>query len=211
MDKNRGSGMSEVQHGVQQNGLGIVGRQLKSWGGLARLVILLVVVGSGWLVYSGEWRAVANFIGSKYGRYTLRSESEVDEQATDLLRLTGASSIVVYSVYANQRRVIYMRLHAGRETRFDGTGDVLWPVGDHELLDDTARLMAGDIVCRDFVPRMASGEFLRQQGVAWACSVRAPHRHEGFAGIIALGFHEKPENSQYVKARLKDAADAITE
>lgn len=203
--------MSEVQHGVQHQGLGIVGRQLKSWGGLARLVILLAVCGSGWLVYSGEWHAIANFIGSKYGRYTLRSDREVDAESSDLMRVTGASAIVVYSVYANQRRVIYMRFASGRERRFDGTGDVLWPVGDHELLDDTARLMAGDIVCREFVSRLASGEYLREQGITWACSVRAPHRHEGFAGIITLGFREKPANSQYVKVKLKDAADAITE
>lgn len=195
--------------------LDMVASSLTTWGGLARILILFLVLapcfGIGYLVYSEQWRGIANFIGSKYGRYTLRGDAEVDAHATELLHVTGASSILVYSVFANQRRVIYLRLAAGRERRFDGVGDVLWPIGDHELLDDTARMMAGEIVCRDFVPRTAAGVYLREQGVTWGCSIRAPHRHDGFAGIISLGFKEKPANAQYVRARLKDVADAITE
>ncbi|MBR8137173.1 hypothetical protein [Burkholderia cenocepacia] len=195
--------------------LDMVASSLTTWGGLARILILFLVLAPcfsiGYLVYSEQWRGIANFIGSKYGRYTMRSEAEVDQHATELLHVTGASSILVYSVFANQRRVIYMRVGSGRERRFDGVGDVLWPVGDHELLDDTARMMAGEIVCRDFVPRTVAGQYMSERGVTWACSVRAPHRHDGFAGIITLGFKERAKNSQYVRARLQDAADAITE
>ncbi|WP_175784522.1 hypothetical protein [Burkholderia ambifaria] len=209
--------MAEMQnsvHGPQgtvHRVLGIVAKQLTTWGGLARLVILLAVFAAGWLGYSGEWRGIANHIGSAYGRYKLRGDAQVDAHSIELMRLTGARSVVVDSVFGNQKRTIYMRLPGGRENRFNGLGDVLWPVGDHALLDDTARLMAGEVVCGDFKPRNMADRFLVDEGVAWACSVRAPHRHDGFAGIIALGFDAKPANVQYVRAKLAEKADAITE
>ncbi|WP_036039513.1 hypothetical protein [Burkholderia gladioli] len=203
-------GRPESASGVRGYLLGIINRQLKSWGGLARLVILLVVLILGWLFYSGEWRAIASEIG-KCARFVLKSDAEIDAEASELLRLTGSSSIVVHFVFANQRRVVYMRLPSGRERTFDGVGDVLWPVGDHEALDDTARLMAGEVVCRDYRPRTIAGEFLQGQGVAWVCAARAPFRQDGLVGIISLGFREEPQHVQYVQAKLKDAADAITE
>jgi hypothetical protein len=72
-------------------------------------------------------------------------------------------------------------------------------------------MLNGEVLCEDFNPSSKVGEWGAKQGVKFMCRGSIPPDMGKFAGYVAIGFKEKPEDIVALKTRINLAATDMSE
>jgi hypothetical protein len=72
-------------------------------------------------------------------------------------------------------------------------------------------MLNGEVLCEDFNPSSKVGEWGAKQGVKFMCRGSIPPDMGKFAGYVAIGFKEKPEDIVSLKTRINLAATDMSE
>ena len=137
-------------------------------------------------------------------------EASVDGNAVKLMADVDAMSVSVWSVNLNQNRrnAIYLRIGQNRLQYLEGTGDLaLRPYSEHSA--DLIKVITEKTLCSRLIANTAVGEAERKAGVNYVCQAAIPPGYGYMVGLLTAGFSEKPENEDYIKMRMTQAAEAI--
>jgi hypothetical protein len=72
-------------------------------------------------------------------------------------------------------------------------------------------MLNNEVLCEDFSPSSKVGEWGVKQGVKFMCRGSIPPDMGKFAGYVAIGFKEKPEDIAALKTRINLAATDMSE
>jgi hypothetical protein len=72
-------------------------------------------------------------------------------------------------------------------------------------------MLNGEVLCEEFNPSSKVGEWGAKQGVKFMCRGSIPPEMGKFAGYVAIGFKDKPEDIAALKTRINLAATDMSE
>lgn len=183
-------------------------RWVDNWKKLVIFMVLVTFCASGYALW--EYRRALAFWGmASFGTPQI-DQPRVEPEMTAMMADTGALSVAVWSINleSNQRRAIFVRVRNEHLTNLEGTGDLaLRPYS--KLTADTIDLINSKTKCWPHVANTAVGKSARDAGVTWVCAAAIPPRFGTMIGMLAVGFAGRPENEDYVKMRIHQAADRI--
>jgi len=106
--------------------------------------------------------------------------------------------------------VLALNSDGSREKTMEGTVTSLF----NASADRNAAMVAmlnGEVLCEEFNPSSKVGEWGVKQGVKFMCRGSIPPDLGKFAGYVAIGFKEKPEDIAALKTRINLAATDMSE
>ena len=113
---------------------------------------------------------------------------------------------------ATNSRTTVLALNADgvREKTMEGTVTSLFNASSDRNSAMVA-MLNGEILCEEFNPSSKVGEWGVKQGVKFMCRGSIPPDMGKFAGYIAIGFKDKPEDIAALKTRINLAATDMSE
>jgi hypothetical protein len=106
--------------------------------------------------------------------------------------------------------VLALNADGSREKSMEGTVTSLF----NASADRNAAMVAmlnNEVLCEDFSPSSKVGEWGAKQGVKFMCRGSIPPDMGKFAGYVAIGFKDKPEDIAALKTRINLAATDMSE
>ena len=106
--------------------------------------------------------------------------------------------------------VLALNADGSREKTIEGTVTSLF----NASADRNSAMVAmlnGEVLCEEFNPSSKVGEWGAKQGVKFMCRGSIPPDMGKFAGYVAIGFKEKPEDIAALKTRINLAATEKSE
>ena len=106
--------------------------------------------------------------------------------------------------------VLALNSDGSREKTLEGTVTSLFNASS----DRNAAMVAmlnGEVICEEFNPSSKVGEWGAKQGVKFMCRGSIPPDMGKFAGYVAIGFKNKPEDIAALKTRINLAATDMSE
>ena len=106
--------------------------------------------------------------------------------------------------------VLALNADGSREKTMEGTVTSLF----NASADRNSAMVAmlnGEVLCEEFNPSSKVGEWGAKQGVKFMCRGSIPPDLGKFAGYVAIGFKEKPEDITALKTRINLAATDMSE
>ena len=106
--------------------------------------------------------------------------------------------------------VLALNSDGSREKTMEGTVTSLF----NASADRNSAMVAmlnGEVLCEEFNPSSKVGEWGAKQGVKFMCRGSIPPDLGKFAGYVAIGFKEKPEDIAALKTRINLAATDMSE
>lgn len=143
----------------------------------------------------------------------LVKQDELVEPAQSLMKDVDGLVILVHKAnLATNSRTTMLALNSdgSREKKMEGTVSSLF----NASADRNAAMVAmlnGEVLCEEFSPSSKVGEWGVKQGVKFMCRGSIPPDMGKFAGYVAVGFKEKPEDIAALKTRINLAATDMSE
>jgi hypothetical protein len=143
----------------------------------------------------------------------LVKQDELIEPAQSLMKDVDGLVILVHKAnLATNSRTTMLALNSdgSREKKMEGTVSSLF----NASADRNAAMVAmlnGEVLCEEFNPSSKVGEWGVKQGVKFMCRGSIPPDMGKFAGYVAVGFKEKPEDIAALKTRINLAATDMSE
>jgi len=143
----------------------------------------------------------------------LVKQDELIEPAQSLMKDVDGLVILVHKAnLATNSRTTMLALNSdgSREKKMEGTVSSLF----NASADRNAAMVAmlnGEVLCEEFSPSSKVGEWGVKQGVKFMCRGSIPPDMGKFAGYVAVGFKEKPEDIAALKTRINLAATDMSE
>jgi hypothetical protein len=106
--------------------------------------------------------------------------------------------------------VLALNSDGSREKSMEGTVTSLF----NASADRNGAMIAmlnGEVLCEEFNPSSKVGEWGAKQGVKFMCRGSIPPEMGKFAGYVAIGFKDKPEDIAALKTRINLAATDMSE
>jgi hypothetical protein len=106
--------------------------------------------------------------------------------------------------------VLALNSDGSREKSMEGTVTSLF----NASADRNGAMIAmlnGEVLCEEFSPSSKVGEWGAKQGVKFMCRGSIPPEMGKFAGYVAIGFKDKPEDIAALKTRINLAATDMSE
>lgn len=138
----------------------------------------------------------------------LVKQDELVEPAQSLMKDVDGLIVLVHKAnLATNSRTTMLALNSdgSREKKMEGTVSSLF----NASADRNAAMVAmlnGEVLCEEFSPSSKVGEWGAKQGVKFMCRGSIPPDMGKFAGYVAVGFKEKPEDIAALKTRINLAA-----
>lgn len=183
-------------------------RWVDSWKKLFLLVAMAFWGGLFYFAYTDRVE-ISTALFKHFGRVQI-DRSKIDTEATSLLSDTGGISIAVWSLNftSNQRTAVYVRVKDQHLTNQEGISDILLRKSS-PLTSYTIELIDNKAYCWDHLANTPVGKTARDSGVTYVCAAAIPPEFGAMVGMLAIGFTSPPENEDYVKLRIKQAAERI--
>jgi len=143
----------------------------------------------------------------------LVKQEDLVEPAKSLMKdVDGLVVLVHKSNLTTNSRTTMLALNAdgSREKKIEGTVTSLFNASP----DRNAAMVAmlnNEVLCEEFNPSSKVGEWGVKQGVKFMCRGSIPPDPGKFAGYLAIGFKEKPEDISALKTRINLAATDMSE
>jgi hypothetical protein len=143
----------------------------------------------------------------------LVKQEDLVEPAKSLMKdVDGLIVLVHKSNLTTNSRTTMLALNAdgSREKKIEGTVTSLFNASP----DRNAAMVAmlnNEVLCEEFNPSSKVGEWGVKQGVKFMCRGSIPPDPGKFAGYLAIGFKEKPEDISALKTRINLAATDMSE
>jgi hypothetical protein len=106
--------------------------------------------------------------------------------------------------------VLALNSDGSREKPMEGTVTSLFNASSDRNSAMVA-MLNGEILCEEFKPSSKVGEWGAKQGVKFMCRGSIPPDMGKFAGYVAIGFKDKPEDIAALKTRINLAATDMSE
>lgn len=138
----------------------------------------------------------------------LVKQDELLEPAQSLMKDVDGLIVLVHKAnLATNSRTTMLAINSdgSREKKMEGTVSSLF----NASADRNAAMVAmlnGEVLCEEFSPSSKVGEWGAKQGVKFMCRGSIPPDMGKFAGYVAVGFKEKPEDIAALKTRINLAA-----
>lgn len=138
----------------------------------------------------------------------LVKQDELLEPAQSLMKDVDGLIVLVHKAnLATNSRTTMLAINSDgtREKKMEGTVSSLF----NASADRNAAMVAmlnGEVLCEEFNPSSKVGEWGAKQGVKFMCRGSIPPDMGKFAGYVAVGFKEKPEDIAALKTRINLAA-----
>ena len=143
----------------------------------------------------------------------LVKQEELITPARSLLKDVDGLVLLVHkaNLSTNSRTtVLALNADGSREKTMEGTVTSLF----NASADRNSAMVAmlnNEILCEEFNPSSKVGEWGAKQGVQFMCRGSIPPDLGKFAGYVAIGFKEKPEDIAALKTRINLAATDMSE
>ena len=143
----------------------------------------------------------------------LVKQDDLVEPAKSLLKDVDGLIVLVHKAnLATNSRTTVLALNAdgSREKKVEGTITSLF----NASADRNAAMVAmlnNEVLCEEFNPSSKVGEWGTKQGVKFMCRGSIPPDLGKFAGYLAIGFKDKPEDVSALKTRINLAATDMSE
>ena len=143
----------------------------------------------------------------------LVKQDELITPARSLLKDVDGLVLLVHkaNLSTNSRTtVLALNADGSREKTMEGTVTSLF----NASADRNSAMVAmlnNEILCEEFNPSSKVGEWGAKQGVKFMCRGSIPPDLGKFAGYVAIGFKEKPEDIAALKTRINLAATDMSE
>ena len=179
---------------------------------------LFTVILLGFLAFAGyfAWdsrQVILHAIQSQDKMPQLAKQENLISPARSLMKdLDGLVVLVHKANLATNSRTTVLALNGdgSREKTMEGTVTSLF----NASADRNSAMVAmlnGEVLCEDFNPSSKVGEWGAKQGVKFMCRGSIPPDMGKFAGYVAIGFKEKPEDIVALKTRINLAATDMSE
>jgi len=106
--------------------------------------------------------------------------------------------------------VLALNADGAREKAMEGTVTSLFNASSDRNSAMVA-MLNGEVLCEEFNPSSKVGEWGVKQGVKFMCRGSIPPDLGKFAGYVAIGFKDKPEDIAALKTRINLAATDMSE
>ena len=143
----------------------------------------------------------------------LVKQEDLVEPAKNLLKDVDGLIVIVHKAnLATNSRTTVLALNAdgSREKKIEGTVTSLFNASS----DRNAAMVAmlnNEVLCEEFNPSSKVGEWGSKQGVKFMCRGSIPPDPGKFAGYIAVGFKDKPEDISALKTRINLASTDMSD
>lgn len=143
----------------------------------------------------------------------LVKQEDLVEPAKSLLKDVDGLIVLVHKAnLATNSRTTVLALNAdgSREKKIEGTVTSLFNASS----DRNAAMVAmlnNEVLCEEFNPSSKVGEWGSKQGVKFMCRGSIPPDPGKFAGYIAVGFKDKPEDISALKTRINLASTDMSD
>lgn len=143
----------------------------------------------------------------------LVKQEDLIEPAKNLLKDVDGLVVIVHKAnLATNSRTTVLALNAdgSREKKIEGTVTSLFNASS----DRNAAMVAmlnNEVLCEEFNPSSKVGEWGSKQGVKFMCRGSIPPDPGKFAGYIAVGFKDKPEDISALKTRINLASTDMSD
>jgi hypothetical protein len=179
---------------------------------------LFTVILLGFLVFAGyfAWdsrQVLLHAITTQDKMPQLVKQDELLIPARSLLKDVDGLVLLVHkaNLSTNSRTtVLALNADGTREKTMEGTVTSLF----NASADRNAAMVAmlnNEVLCEEFNPSSKVGEWGAKQGVRYMCRGSIPPDPGKFAGYVAVGFKEKPEDIAALKTRINLAATDMSE
>jgi hypothetical protein len=137
-------------------------------------------------------------------------EDRLEPEMSTVMHDTDAVALAVWSVSMerNYRETIYVRINEQKVSRLEGVGDIVLRLHARETTE-IIRLLDTSAACWPYTGATEIGMEAVRAGVKWVCATTIPPTYGHVAGILAVGFTGSPENEDFIKIRLINAAEKI--
>jgi hypothetical protein len=143
----------------------------------------------------------------------LVKQDDLVDPAKSLLKDVDGLIVLVHkaNLTTNSRTtVLAMNADGSREKKLEGTVTSLF----NASADRNAAMVAmlnNEVLCEEFNPSSKVGEWGVKQGVKFMCRGSIPPDPGKFAGYIAVGFKDKPEDISALKTRINLASTDMSD
>ena len=143
----------------------------------------------------------------------LAKQEQLIMPARSLMKDVDAIVLLIHkaNLTTNSRTtVLALNADGTREKAIEGTVTSLF----NASADRNAAMVAmlnNEVLCEEFNPSSKVGEWGIKQGVKFMCRGSIPPDPGKFAGYIAIGFKDKPEDIPALKTRINLAASDMSE
>ena len=179
---------------------------------------LFTVILLGFLVFAGyfAWdsrQVILHAITSQDKMPQLAKQENLLAPARSLMKDVDGLVVLIHKAnLATNSRTTVLALNAdgSREKSMEGTVTSLF----NASADRNAAMVAmlnNEVLCEEFNPSSKVGEWGVKQGVKFMCRGSIPPDMGKFAGYIAIGFKDKPEDIAALKTRINLAATDLSE
>jgi hypothetical protein len=179
---------------------------------------LFTVILLGFLAFAGyfAWdsrQVILHAITTQDKMPQLAKQENLLVPARSLMKDVDGVVVLVHKAnLATNSRTTVLALNADglREKTMEGTVTSLFNASSDRNSAMVA-MLNGEILCEDFNPSSKVGEWGIKQGVKFLCRGSIPPDMGKFAGYVAIGFKEKPEDIAALKTRINLAATDMSE
>jgi hypothetical protein len=143
----------------------------------------------------------------------LVKQDDLVDPAKSLMKDVDGLVVLIHkaNLTTNSRTtVLALNADGSREKKIEGTVTSLF----NASADRNAAMVAmlnNEVLCEEFNPSSKVGEWGVKQGVKFMCRGSIPPDPGKFAGYLAIGFKEKPEDISALKTRINLAATDMSE
>ena len=179
---------------------------------------LFTVILLGFLAFAGyfAWdsrQVILQAITTQDKMPQLAKQEALLAPARSLMKDVDGLVVLVHKAnLATNSRTTVLALNAdgAREKTMEGTVTSLFNASSDRNSAMVA-MLNGEILCEEFNPSSKVGEWGVKQGVKFMCRGSIPPDMGKFAGYVAIGFKDKPEDITALKTRINLAATDMSE
>ena len=174
---------------------------------LFTVILLSFLAFAGYFAWDSR-QVILHAIQNQDNMPQLVKQDELIEPAQSLMKDVDGLIVLVHKAnLATNSRTTMLALNSdgSREKKMEGTVTSLF----NASADRNAAMVAmlnGEVLCEEFSPSSKVGEWGAKQGVKFMCRGSVPPDMGKFAGYVAVGFKDKPEDIAALKTRINLAA-----
>jgi hypothetical protein len=179
---------------------------------------LLTVISLSFLAFTGyfAWdsrQVILQAIQNQDHMPQLVKQDDLIDPAKSLMKDVDGLVVLVHkaNLTTNSRTtVLAINADGSREKKIEGTVTSLF----NASADRNAAMVAmlnNEVLCEEFNPSSKVGEWGVKQGVKFMCRGSIPPDPGKFAGYLAIGFKEKPEDISALKTRINLASTDMSD
>lgn len=164
---------------------------------LFAIIVMATITFGGYFIWQNQAVMLGAYMKSK--EMPSMNTSKYDDVARLLIKSTGASTIVIFSVDTILGKRVVERAYIADGSKFKDFDGIDVGLFSKNVANnnDIIRLMANEVPCSDY-PKAQSeiGLWYKTQQITYTCRVSVPPDSNQFIGQITLGWKEKPQESQ---------------